>query len=90
MSEAIKVASSGESAQGGVLMRIAISFTAWAERWFPDAFIGVMSNLQRFAASEDFILETSVESAWRTMALVEACYRSSSISGQSVAELSPT
>ena len=59
-------------------------------RWFPDAFIGVMSNLQRFAASEDSILETSVESAWRTMALVEACYRSSSISGESVAELPPT
>ena len=59
-------------------------------RWFPDAFIGVMSNLQRFAASEDSILETSVESAWRTMALVEACYRSSSISGELVAELPPT
>jgi short-chain fatty acids transporter len=41
VSDAIKAASSGESAQGGVLMRIAISFTAWAERWFPDAFIFV-------------------------------------------------
>ena len=28
-------------AQGGVLVRIAIAFTAWAERWFPDAFIFV-------------------------------------------------
>jgi predicted dehydrogenase len=45
-----------------------------AGRWFPDAFIGVMSNLQRFAAGEDARLVTSVEDAWRTMALVEACY----------------
>jgi short-chain fatty acids transporter len=27
--------------QDGVLVRIAIGFTAWAERWFPDAFIFV-------------------------------------------------
>lgn len=27
--------------QEGVLVRIAIAFTAWAERWFPDAFIFV-------------------------------------------------
>jgi predicted dehydrogenase len=44
--------------------------------WFPDAFIGTMSNLQRFAAGEDEVLHSSVEDAWRTMALVEACYRS--------------
>lgn len=44
--------------------------------WFPDAFIGTMSNLQRFANGEDQTLHTSVEDAWRTMALVEACYRS--------------
>src|SRR5215470_18848253 len=25
----------------GILVRIAIGFTAWAERWFPDAFIFV-------------------------------------------------
>jgi predicted dehydrogenase len=45
--------------------------------WFPHAFIGTMSNLQRFAAGEDEILATSVEDAWHTMALVEACFRSS-------------
>ena len=45
-------------------------------RWFPDAFIGTMSNLQRFAAGEDPVLHSSVEDAWHTMALVEACYRS--------------
>jgi predicted dehydrogenase len=44
--------------------------------WFPDAFAGPMSNLQRFAAGEDPTLLTSVEDAWRTMALVEACYLS--------------
>ena len=58
-------------------------------RWFPDAFIGVMANLQRFAAGEDSVLETSVENAWRTMALVEACYRSQAIAGEPVAELPP-
>jgi predicted dehydrogenase len=45
-------------------------------RWFPDAFIGTMANLQRFAAGEDDVLHSSVEDAWHTMALVEACYRS--------------
>jgi predicted dehydrogenase len=44
--------------------------------WFPDAFIGTMANLQRFAAGEDEVLHSSVEDAWHTMALVEACYRS--------------
>lgn len=44
--------------------------------WFPDAFIGTMSNVQRFASGEDQALLTSVEDAWRTMALVEACYQS--------------
>ena len=45
--------------------------------WFPDAFIGTMSNLQRFAAGEDETLHTDVADAWATMALVEACFRSS-------------
>jgi predicted dehydrogenase len=45
-------------------------------RWFPDAFIGPMANLQRFAAGEDDRLLTGVEDAWRTMAVVEAAYRS--------------
>jgi predicted dehydrogenase len=47
-----------------------------AGRWFPDAFTGTMANLQRFAAGEDRVLHSSVEDAWHTMALVEACYRS--------------
>jgi predicted dehydrogenase len=45
--------------------------------WFPDAFVGRMANLQRFAAGEDSELVASVEDAWSTMALVEAAYRSS-------------
>ncbi|WP_157018122.1 Gfo/Idh/MocA family protein [Mesorhizobium xinjiangense] len=45
--------------------------------WFPDAFVGRMANLQRYAAGEDAELVSSVADAWNTMALVEAAYRSS-------------
>lgn len=45
-------------------------------RWFPHAFIGTMSNLQRYAAREDAVLVTSVEDAWHTMALAEAAFES--------------
>lgn len=44
--------------------------------WFPDAFRGTMSNLQRYAAGEDETLVSHFEDAYRTMALIEACYRS--------------
>ena len=54
--------------------------------WFPDAFIGPMANLQRYAAGEDAVLETSVDDAWRTMALVEACYQSMDMPGTPVAQ----
>ena len=47
-----------------------------AGSWFPDAFRGPMSNLQRFVAGEDAALATGVEDAWRTMRLVEALYAS--------------
>jgi len=43
-------------------------------KWFPHAFIGTMSNLQRYAAGEDETLVTSVEDAWHTMALAEAAF----------------
>ncbi len=49
--------------------------------WFPDAFIGTMANLQRFASGEDEVLYSSVDDAWRTMALVEACYHSNDSPG---------
>jgi predicted dehydrogenase len=45
--------------------------------WFPHAFVGKMSNLQRFAAGEDPTLISAVEDAWHTMALVEACFTAS-------------
>lgn len=57
---------------------------ALAGAWFPDAFIGPMANLQRFAAGEDEALETGVDEAWATMALVEACYRSMENAGTPV------
>ena len=41
---------------------------------FPDAFMGIMSNLQRFATGEDESLRTSVDDAGHTMALAEACF----------------
>jgi len=55
--------------------------TDWAQvpltgKWFPHAFIGTMSNLQRYAAGEDATLVTSVEDAWHTMALAEAAFES--------------
>jgi predicted dehydrogenase len=46
-------------------------------KWFPDAFVGRMANLQRYANGEDAELVSSVEDAWNTMALVEAAYTSS-------------
>ncbi|MGB3646894.1 MAG: Gfo/Idh/MocA family oxidoreductase [Mesorhizobium sp.] len=48
-----------------------------AGAWFPDAFVGRMANVQRFAAGEDAELVSSVEDAWNTMALIEAAYESS-------------
>jgi predicted dehydrogenase len=54
--------------------------------WFPDAFIGVMANLQRYAAGEDAVLHTRVDDAWRTMALVEACYQAATTPGVRPAE----
>ncbi|MBL8879223.1 MAG: Gfo/Idh/MocA family oxidoreductase [Phycisphaerales bacterium] len=47
--------------------------------WFPEGFAGPMQNLQRFACGEDAVLHTGVEDAWRTMELVETCYRSSGL-----------
>jgi predicted dehydrogenase len=49
--------------------------------WFPDGFIGTMSNLQRFAGGEDAALVSPVEDALQTMELVEACYLSSERGG---------
>jgi predicted dehydrogenase len=56
-------------------------------KWLPDAFVGRMANLQRFAAGEDAELVSGVEDAWRTMALVEAAYRSSASPATPIAGL---
>ena len=45
--------------------------------WFPDAFVGTMSSLMRYAEGSETLLPTSFEDAYRTMAVVEAAYRSS-------------
>jgi predicted dehydrogenase len=52
--------------------------------WFTEAFEGPMSNLQRFVAGEDTALISPADDAIKTMALVEACYRSSAQSGTPV------
>ncbi|MFZ9914321.1 MAG: Gfo/Idh/MocA family protein [Phycisphaerales bacterium] len=44
--------------------------------WFPDAFGNAMLALQSFAAGASDLLESNLEDAWRTMALVETCYKS--------------
>tara|TARA_B100000579_G_C22816620_1_gene848226 strand:- start:400 stop:1485 length:1086 start_codon:yes stop_codon:yes gene_type:complete len=52
--------------------------------WFPDAFIGTMSSLQRFALGEDDELLHSVDNAYETMAVVYACLESNSNPGTKV------
>src|ERR1700733_15048721 len=46
--------------------------------WFPDAFVGSMGTLQAYAEGSSRDLPIGFESAYETMALVEAAYRSSS------------
>jgi hypothetical protein len=45
--------------------------------WFPDAFIGTMSSLMRFMEGSSNTLPTSVDDAFRTMAVAEAACISS-------------
>jgi predicted dehydrogenase len=66
-------------ARGGEWMQIPLEGA-----WFPHAFIGTMSNLQRYASGEDEHLISGVADAWRTMALVEACYRSEASGTQGI------
>ncbi|MEM6393673.1 MAG: Gfo/Idh/MocA family oxidoreductase [Planctomycetota bacterium] len=49
--------------------------------WFPDAFVGPMSDLMRFANGETGELPTQVDDALKTMAVVEAAYESSETGG---------
>jgi predicted dehydrogenase len=67
-------------------LEVASSSGAWHSvplrgSWFTEAFEGPMSNLQRFVAGEDTALMSPVDDAIKTMAVVEACYQSSSHGG---------
>jgi len=53
--------------------------------WFTEAFEGPISNVQRVAAGEDGALVSAVDDAFRTMAVVEACYESSARGGTPIA-----
>ena len=53
-------------------------------RWFPDAFVNVMSNLQRVVCGEEHRLHTCVDDAFETMAVVEACRRATAGGGTPV------
>jgi len=55
-----------------------------AGNWFPHAFVGTMASLMRRADGETSELPTAVEDAFRTMAVVEACYESSARGGAPV------
>jgi predicted dehydrogenase len=63
-------------------LEVALDGRAWDRiplrgSWFTAAFEGPMANLQRFVAGEDAALVSPVDDAIKTMAVVEACYRSS-------------
>jgi predicted dehydrogenase len=55
-----------------------------AGNWFPHAFIGTMASLMRCAEGETSNMPTSIEDAYWTMAVVEACYVSSEGGGTPV------
>jgi predicted dehydrogenase len=53
-----------------------------AGNWFPDAFIGSMGALQAYAEGTTSSLPIGFESAYETMTMVEAAYRSSERGGE--------
>ena len=53
-----------------------------AGEWFPDAFLGSMLSVQRFALGEADTMPTRVEDALDTMRVVEAAYLSSERGGE--------
>ena len=50
--------------------------------WFPEAFVGTMSSLMRYAEGSEPDLPTSVEDVINTMAVVEAAYASDAKGGE--------
>ncbi|KJD34319.1 oxidoreductase [Tamlana nanhaiensis] len=55
--------------------------------WFPEAFIGTMSNLMRFKEGTDQVLHVSVQDVLDTMKVVEACYESNKNGGVQLTKL---
>ena len=55
--------------------------------WFPEAFVGTMSNLMRFKEGSDTKLHASVQDVLDTMKIVEACYISTTKGGIALDEL---
>tara|TARA_R110002050_G_scaffold97971_2_gene203636 strand:+ start:22709 stop:23785 length:1077 start_codon:yes stop_codon:yes gene_type:complete len=49
--------------------------------WFPESFVGTMSNLMRFKEGSDKVLHASVQDVLDTMKVVEACYLSNTNGG---------
>ncbi|WP_319411628.1 Gfo/Idh/MocA family oxidoreductase [uncultured Cohaesibacter sp.] len=45
--------------------------------WFPEAFMGPMGGLQKKMEDPDYAFANSIEDAYKTMCVVEACYGSS-------------
>jgi predicted dehydrogenase len=54
--------------------------------WFPDAFIGIMSSLMQKLEDPTAPLPTAVDDAYKTMACVEAAYRSSTSGGTPITD----
>ncbi len=69
------------SRDGGAWESIALR-----SNWFPHAFEGPMRSLQLLAAGDVQTLHSEFDDAWRTMALVETCYKSAA-AGECVPEL---
>ncbi|MCC7011453.1 MAG: Gfo/Idh/MocA family oxidoreductase [Planctomycetes bacterium] len=70
-------------------LEIALDGHEWSRvalqgHWFPDAFLARMNQLQRHVCGDERELVGSTDDAWRTMALVEALYRSSASGGTPV------
>ena len=66
--------------------------TDWVEldikgKWFPDAFIGVMANMQRYKNGEDKNLISPIDDSIYTMAVVDACGKSSADGGVKLDEV---
>jgi hypothetical protein len=53
-----------------------------AGEWFPDAFLGSMLSVQRYALGEADTMPTRVDDALDTMRVVEAAYNSSGRGGE--------